>query len=166
MIRSIIAAVAENNVIGKDNDLVWHLPADLKFFKSKTKGHYVIMGRKTFESLDGLLPGRPTIIVTRQQDYHPEGCYVVNDIQHAFALAKSKGEKEAFILGGAEIYKLTLKLDVVDKMYLTEIEATFEGDTFFPEFDKKKWKEAARQPHAPDEKNKYSFAFVEYVRKK
>jgi dihydrofolate reductase len=165
MIRSIIAAVAENNVIGKDNRMVWHLPADLKYFKNKTKGHYVIMGRKTFESLDGQLPGRPTIIVTRQTDYHPEGCYVVHDVRNAFSLAEEKGENEVFILGGAEIYKLMLKLDLVDKMYLTEIKAVFEGDSFFPEFDKAQWKEVDRQSHAPDEKNKYPYAFVEYVRR-
>ncbi len=164
MIRSIIAAVAKNNVIGKDNGMVWHLPADLKYFKNKTKGHYVIMGRKTFESLDGQLPGRPTIIVTRQTDYHPEGCYVVHKVQDAFSLAEAKGEEEVFILGGAEIYKLTLRLDLIDKMYLTEIEAAFEGDSYFPEFDKTQWKETVREPHAPDEKNKYPFAFVEYVR--
>ena len=166
MIRSIIAAVAENNVIGKDNGMVWHLPADLKYFKNKTKGHYVIMGRKTFESLDGQLPGRPAIIVTRKTDYHPEGCYVVHEVHDAFALTETKGEDEVFILGGAEIYKLTLKLDLVDKMYLTEIKASFEGDTFFPEFDRQQWEEASRASHAPDEKNKYPYAFVEYVRKR
>ena len=166
MIRSIIAAVAENNVIGKDNGMVWHLPADLKYFKNKTQGHYVIMGRKTFESLDGQLSGRPTIIVTRKTDYHPQGYYVVHDVQDAFALAKSKGEKEVFILGGAEIYKLTLALDLVDKMYLTEIKASFEGDTFFPAFDRQQWEEVSRASHAPDEKNKYPYAFVEYVRKR
>lgn len=166
MIRSIIAAVAENNVLGKDNGMVWHLPADLKYFKNKTKGHYVIMGRKTFESLDGQLPGRPTIIVTRKNDYHPEGCYVVNDVHDAFKLAEAKGEEEVFILGGAEIYKLTLKLDLVDKMYLTEIKASFEGDVFFPEFDRQQWEEGSRASHTPDEKNKYPFAFVEYVCKR
>lgn len=165
MIRSIIAAVAENNVIGKNNGMVWHLPADLKYFKNKTKGHYVIMGRKTFESLNGQLPGRPSIIITRKTDYHPEGCYVVHDARKAVSLAEEKGENEVFILGGAEIYKLMLKLDLIDKMYLTEIKAVFEGDSFFPELDKAQWNEVDRQSHAPDEKNKYPYAFVEYVRK-
>ncbi len=164
MIKSIIAAKGANNVIGKANGMVWHLPADLKYFKNKTKGHYVVMGRKTFESLGTPLPGRPTIIVTRRKDYHPANCYVVHDLLAAFKLAEQKKEEELYILGGSEIYKQTLS--VADKMYLTEIKATFDGDAYFPEFNTENWTEVNREEHEADEKNKYAYTFVEYIRKK
>jgi dihydrofolate reductase len=160
MIRSIIAAKSDNNVIGKDNDLVWHMPADLKFFKNKTKGHWVIMGRKTFESMDGPLPNRTHIIITRQPDYKAEGCYVVNSVEDAFRIAGEQQLEQVFILGGAEIYALSM--DKADQMYITEIKSTFEGDTFFPEIDMTYWKEVNREEHDADEKNPYPYAFVEY----
>lgn len=160
MIKIIIAAKSDNNVIGKNNDLVWHMPADLKFFMNKTKGHYVIMGRKTFESLGKPLPGRPTIIVTRKKDYQAEGCWVVNTIPKAFEIADEQQQEDVFILGGAQIYEKTM--DLADKMFITEIKSTFEGDAFFPEIDFNYWKEVARYEHSPDDKNKYPYAFVEY----
>ncbi len=163
MIKSIIVARADNHVIGKDNGLVWHMPADLKRFKSKTLGHYIIMGRKTLESMDKPLPGRTTIVVTRNQDYHAEGCIVVHDVQDAFRLAEANKQEEVFILGGAEIYKLTM--DLVDKIYLTEIKASFEGDTFFPEINSQKWKEILREEHEADQKNPYPYAFVDLIRR-
>jgi len=160
MIKSIIAAKSNNNVIGKDNDLVWHMPADLKFFKNKTKGHWVIMGRKTFESMDGPLPNRTHIIITRQPDYQAEGCYIVNSVEDAFRIAREQQLEQVFILGGAEIYALSM--DKADQMYITEIKSTFEGDTFFPEIDMTYWKEVNREEHDADEKNPYPYAFVEY----
>lgn len=163
MIKSIIVAKAENNVIGKDNDLIWHMPADLRHFKNTTFGHYIIMGRKTFESFKKPLPGRTSIIITRNKDYQAEGCHVVHDLSQAFKIARDNHQEEAFILGGAEIYKLSL--DLADKIYLTEIKASFEGDAFFPEIDYTQWQETMREEHDADEKNPYPYAFVELVKK-
>lgn len=163
MIKSIIVAKSDNNVIGKDNGIIWHMPADLKYFKSKTMGHYIIMGRKTLESMDKPLPGRTTIVVTRNRNYRAEGCLIVHDIQDAFRIAEQNKQEEIFILGGAEIYKLTI--DIADKIYLTEIKAHFEGDAFFPEIDPGKWREVRREEHEADEKNRYPYAFVDFVRK-
>jgi len=160
MIKSIIAAVGANNVIGKNNDLVWHLPADLKFFKSKTSGHFVIMGRKTFESFNKPLPNRTHIIITRQPDYDFKDGYVVDDLGKAFSIAKARNQQEAFVLGGGEIYKQAI--NDCDRLYITEIKANFDGDTFFPIIDKSIWKEIKREEHAPDDKNKYPYAFVTY----
>lgn len=163
---SMIAAVAENRVIGKDNDLVWRLPDDMKFFMQKTSGHHVIMGRKNFESLPpkfSPLPNRTNIVVTRQQDLKIEGAIVVNSLEVALNICKKNGENEAFIIGGGEIYKLGL--EYADTLYITEIKASFDGDAFFPEYDKSKWQEADRQPHRTDEKHAYEFDFVTYIRK-
>lgn len=162
----MIAAVAENRVIGKDNDLVWRLPDDMKFFMQKTTDHHVIMGRKNFESLPpkfSPLPNRTNIVVTRQKDLKIEGTTVVNSIVEALSLAKQNGEKEAFIIGGGEIYKLGL--GIADTMYLTEIKHSFDGDAFFPEYDSSQWEEEERINHPIDEKHKYEFDFVTYVRK-
>ena len=164
---SMIAAVAENRVIGKDNDLVWRLPDDMKFFMQKTTDHHVIMGRKNFESLPpkfSPLPNRTNIVVTRQKDLKIEGTTVVNSIEEALSLADQNGEKEAFIIGGGEIYKLGL--DIADTMYLTEIKHSFDGDAFFPEYDSSQWEEVERINHPIDEKHKYEFDFVTYVRKR
>lgn len=160
MIKSIIAAKSDNNVIGKDNDLVWHMPADLRFFKNKTKGHWVIMGRKTFESMNGPLPNRSHIIITRRPDYQAEGCYVTDSIEGAFKIAEQQKLDDVFILGGAEIYAQTM--NKADRMFVTEIKSTFEGDTFFPEIDTTYWKEVGRDEHEADDKNPYDYAFVEY----
>lgn len=159
MLKSIIVAKGNNNVIGKDNDLVWHMPADLKHFKNTTFGHYIIMGRKTFEALKKPLPGRTTIVITRNNNYQAEGCIVVHNIEEAFKIGKDNNQEEVFILGGAEIYRLSM--DMADKIYLTEIKASFEGDAFFPEIDYSTWKETKRQEYEPDEKNPYPYAFVE-----
>jgi len=163
---SMIAAVAENYVIGKDNDLVWRLPDDMKFFMQKTTGHHVIMGRKNFESLPPKyrpLPNRTNIVITRQENYKAEGAHVVNSVQEALVIAHKNDEQEAFIIGGGEIYKLGL--DIADTMYITEIHESFEGDAYFPEFDKSKWNEIERIPHPVDEKHKYPFDFVTYKKK-
>ena len=164
MIKTIIAAKSTNNVIGKDNDLVWHMPADLKFFKNKTKGKLVIMGRKTFASIGNKpLPGRPTIIITRNPDFKADGCWVVDNIEKAFAIALAEGQDEVYILGGAQIYEETILQ--ADKMFITEIKSTFEGDAFFPEIDMNYWVEVSREEFEPDEKNKHPYAFVEYRRR-
>jgi dihydrofolate reductase len=165
MIISQIAAVASNGVIGKNNDLPWRLPDDMKFFMETTKGHHVIMGRKNYDSLlDKFkpLPNRTNIVVTRQKNLNAPGCIVVNDIDKSIAIAKENGEKEAFIIGGAEIYKMTLP--VSNKLYLTEIEAEVDGDTYFPEFDRNEWKETSRVHHPADARHKFAFDFVIYER--
>jgi len=163
MIKSIIVAKAKNNVIGKDNDLVWNLPADQKYFRNTTMGHYVIMGRKTFESLPKPLPGRVNIIITRNRDYKKEGAVVFNQLEDAFSFASSQGQQEVFILGGGEIYKKTL--ETADKLYITEIDEDFDGDTFFPEVNKQVWEEKSRMTYHADEDNAYNFDFVIYIRK-
>ena len=162
---AMIAAKTQNNVIGKDNDLPWHLPDDMKFFMQKTTGHHVIMGRKNFESLPpkfSPLPNRTNIIMTRKTDYHPEGTEVVHSLEDALAVAERGGEQEVFIIGGGEIYKLGL--DRADILYLTEIKTEMDGDAYFPEIDLDKWKETARTPHTTDDRHKYAFDFVTYVR--
>jgi dihydrofolate reductase len=160
---SAIAAVSKNMVIGKDNDLPWRLPDDMKFFMETTKGHHVVMGRKNYDSLKDKfkpLPNRTNIVITRQKDFNAPGCIVLNDIDKAVDLAKAAGENECFIIGGAEIYKLAMPR--TNRLYLTEIDAEIEGDTFFPKVDKNEWKEVFRKHHSKDEKHKYAFDFVIY----
>ncbi|MBC5994621.1 dihydrofolate reductase [Pontibacter cellulosilyticus] len=159
---SIIVATAENNVIGKDNQLIWHLPADLKHFKQLTMGHPILMGRKTYESIGKPLPGRTSIIITRQKDYKAEGCIVAHSVKEAIAKAKEIDEKVC-IIGGAEIYKQALPL--TDCIELTKIHHTFDGDTFFPEIKEDEWTVTAEEKHEPDEKNKYSYTFQTLRRK-
>jgi dihydrofolate reductase len=159
---SIIVAVAENNVIGKDNALIWHLPADMKYFKEKTTGHCVITGRKNYESIPEKyrpLPDRTNIIITRQKNYTAPGAIVVGSVEEAIEKAKKIGNNEIFIIGGAEIFKQTLHL--TDKIYYTKIYHPFEGDTFFPEINYKEWKETSKTDHIADEKNKYNYSFIE-----
>jgi len=167
MIVSLIVAIAENNVIGKDNDLIWHLPKDMAFFKSRTLGHHVISGRKNYESIPKRfrpLKDRVNIIVTRQKDYKEEGCLIVHSIEEGIELAKKNGEKECFIIGGGQIYKSVIENDLVDQLYITHVKETFEGDTYFPEFDASKWKEEVLFSHSRDEKNKHSFIVKKYIK--
>jgi len=166
MIISIIAAISENHVLGKDNDLVWHLPDDMRFFMKKTKGHHVIMGRKNYESIPVKyrpLPDRTNIVVTRQRHLSFPGCEVAHSIGDALVIAKQNHEEEVFIIGGGDIYRQVLNL--TDKMYLTEIYAVLDGDTFFPNIDKNKWTEMSRKKHDVDSDHEFSFDFVEYVKK-
>ncbi|MEQ8424745.1 MAG: dihydrofolate reductase [Cyclobacteriaceae bacterium] len=166
MIISLIAAISENRVIGKDNDLPWRLPDDMKFFMQTTSGHHVLMGRKNYDSLPEKfrpLPNRTNIVVTRQKTFMATGCEIVNSIQEGIELAKANGESELFIIGGAQIYEQALP--VADKLYLTEIKAEIKGDTFFPKFDSQQWSETSRKPHAADERHAYPFDFVTYQRK-
>ena len=161
---SIIVAVSANGVIGKDNDLIWHLPKDMQFFKETTIGHHVIMGRKNFESIPHKfrpLPNRTNIIVTRNKNYFADNCLVTNNLYDALQKSKKNNEKEAFIIGGGEIYKLALEEDLVDRIYLTRIHHEFDGDTFFPYIDKK-WKETSKTEYKKDKKHKYDFTFLTY----
>ncbi len=164
MLKSIIVAKTENNVIGRNNALAWHLPNDSKFFKTKTMGHYLIMGRKTFESIEKPLLGRKIIIVTKNQHYQAQGHSVVQSVATAFDIAEQAGEKEVFIAGGGEIYRATLAM--TDKLYLTEIKANVEGDTFFPTLNQHDWVEKKRQKHLPDAKHSYAYDFIEWDRRK
>ncbi|MBS4013691.1 MAG: dihydrofolate reductase [Bacteroidetes bacterium] len=164
MTVSIIAAVANNGVIGNKNRLIWHMPADLKFFRKTTLGHIMIMGRKTFESIGKPLPGRKTIIVTKQLDYKVEGCQIAHSYEEALKL--SKNEKHVFVVGGAQIYEYALNHKATKNLYLTRIFAAFDGDTFFPEVDCSKWELMERNDFEPDKDNKYPFSFMIYKRKK
>lgn len=163
MIKIIMAAKASNNIIGKNNELVWHLPADLKFFKQTTSGHTLIMGRKTFESLSNPLPNRNSWIITRNKDYHREGITIFHSLEGAIKAGEDQGLKTIFILGGGEIYRQSM--DIADKMIITEVHQNFEGDTYFPEIDPVVWQEVSREEHKADLKNKYDYAFVHYERK-
>jgi dihydrofolate reductase len=163
VIISIIVAVAENNVIGKDNKLIWHLPDDMKFFMEKTTGHCVITGRKNYESIPMKfrpLPNRTNIVVTNQNNYAAPGAVVVSSIDEGIAKAKEANEKELFIIGGAEIYKQTLNIS--DRIYLTKIYHTFDGDAFFPTLDTNEWKEVARKEGLVNEKNIYQHDYLIY----
>ena len=155
---SIIAAVSENNALGKENKLLWHLPADLKRLKSLTMGHHLIMGRKTFESLGKPLPGRPHVIISRQKNYQPDGVTVVDSLEKAIEFAKH--DDQAFVFGGGEIYRLALPF--VKKIYLTRVKALFEGDTYFPELISDEWKMVKCESYSPDEKNLFYYSFEEY----
>lgn len=165
MIVSAIAALSKNRVIGKDNDLPWRLPDDMKFFMETTQGHHVIMGRKNYDSLHPRfkpLPRRTNVVITRQENFEAPGCIVLNSLEPALELARRNGEAECFIIGGAEIYKLAMPFTT--RLYLTEIDAEIEGDTYFPAIDMNKWKETSRHHHDADERHQYGFDIVVYDR--
>lgn len=164
MMIALIVAASENNVIGKDNKLPWHLPDDLKFFKEKTDGHPLIMGRKTFESLPGLLPNRRHIIVTRDQQYNAEGAEEASSMDEAVMFAKKDNEAEQiYVIGGGEIFAQAM--DIANVIYLTRVHTEIEGDVYFPEIDMTQWEEVERREHAADEKHAYAFTFLTYRRK-
>jgi dihydrofolate reductase len=158
---TMIAAAGANNELGKDGDLVWHLPDDFKRFKSLTTGHHIIMGRKTFESFPKPLPNRTHVILTRDKNYKAEGCIIVHDMKTA--LEATIGDQNPFIIGGGEIY--TLGLEFAQRIELTRVHSSFNVDTYFPEIDEKKWKVKTSIPHLADEKHKYSFDYETWVRK-
>jgi dihydrofolate reductase len=162
MIASILAAVAANGVIGRDNQVPWRISTDLKRLKSLTLGHRVIMGRKTFESLPQALPGRTNIVITRDTSWRPpDGVLVAESVERALELAE--GDDEVFILGGAQIYEQTLHR--ADRMYITEVHADVDGDTRFPEFDDVvEWKLVDREDYEADAKNEFPFSFLTYER--
>lgn len=157
MTISAIVACAENRIIGKDNDLPWHLPGDLKWFKEKTLNRHIIMGRKSFESLTKPLPKRVNIVITRDKKYYHSGVIVVHSIDEALRVAHEEGEEEAFILGGGNIYEQTK--DLWDRLYLTKVHASPEGDTYFPEIDEALFQSSFCEKHLADEKNEYDFTF-------
>lgn len=160
---TLIAAVSENNALGRNGELLWHLPEDFKRFKALTTGHCIIMGRKTFESLPKLLSNRTHIVITRQSNYVPEGCIVVNSLKEAVEKAKTIDENP-YIIGGGEIYHLAL--DIADKIELTRVHATFDdADAFFPEIPQSKWKLIHSQNVSKNEKHLYDFTFETYVKK-
>jgi dihydrofolate reductase len=157
----LIVAKAKNNVIGKDNQLIWKLSSDLKRFKTLTSGHYILMGRKTYESLGKPLPNRTHLIISRNQDYQaPEGHYAFPSVEDAFIFCNKIGVEQLFIIGGGQIYKETINLS--DVLEITEIEARPDGDTIFPEINPEIWKEVDKESFPADEKNEYPYAFVRY----
>lgn len=161
---SLIVAKAHNNVIGKDNQLVWKLSGDLQHFKRTTLGHHVIMGRKTFESMGKPLPGRTSIVISRNKDYQVTSPHeVVHSLDEALETVRNKGLEKAFILGGAEIFKQALPF--VDEMIITEVDANPAGDTFFPAVDYSLWEKVSEERHSKDEKNEHNYTFVIYHRK-
>lgn len=160
MQTTIIAAIANNNALGKDNQLIWHLSADLKRFKKLTTGHHIIMGRNTFESIGKPLPNRTTIIITRNRKYKQEGCLVAYSLKEAIEMVKN--DDSPFIIGGAQIYKEAMK--IADKLDITFVHHDFEADVFFPEIDLKIWKEKSREFFKANKKNKFDYSFVAFDR--
>ena len=155
---TIVLARAINGVIGRDGQLPWHIPGDLKRFKALTMGHHIIMGRKTFESIGRILPGRTTIVVTRNSGFRVDGAVVVHDFGDA--IAKCAGDTEAFVIGGEKIFQSALAL--ADKIYLTEIDRNFDGDVYFPAIDMRAWRLVEREMnHDPEQKLDYAFTVYE-----
>lgn len=160
---TIIAAASENNALGKDNDLVWHLPDDFKRFKELTSGNYILMGRKTYESFPKPLPNRKHLIITRQDNYQvPENCFVFDSIQSAFDEVLEFSDKDIWIIGGGEIYKQSM--GIADRIELTRVHAEFEADTFFPEIGEE-WKLVKEEYHTSDDRHKYDFTYLTYDRR-
>jgi len=158
---TLIAAAGENNELGKDNDLVWHLPDDFKRFKQLTTGHHIIMGRKTFESFPKPLPNRTHIVITRNPNYKKEGAVVTNSMESALEIAKN--DNEIFIIGGGEIY--TLGLNFATKIELTRVHANFDVDTYFPNIPQEDWKLTNEVFHDKDERHQHSFTYQTFIRK-
>ncbi len=160
---TLIVAATENNAIGKDNQLLWHLPQDLKFFKNTTWAMPVVMGRKTFESFNKLLPGRINIVITTKTGWNAAGVQVATDIPAGIEAAKATNCKEIFIIGGGEIYKQTITM--ANRIYMTRVHAELEGDTFFPAIDEANWELKASEDFKADEKHKYDFSFQRWEKK-
>ena len=158
---TMIAAAGQNNELGKDNDLVWHLPDDFKRFKKLTTGHHIIMGRKTFESFPKPLPNRTHIVITRDTSYQKEGAVVVHSIDEA--LIKSSSDDQPFVIGGGEIYALAM--EIADVIELTRVHSSFDADTFFPEIDDTKWELDTKVFHDSDDRHAFSFTFETWKRK-
>lgn len=163
MTLSIIAALATNDVIGRDNRLPWHMPADLKRFKQLTTGHHVLMGRKTFDEIRTPLPGRINVVITRNPGFAADGILVASSVDEAVTMAEASHDDEIFVIGGAEIIAQTLHR--ADRMYLTRIHGEPEGDTFFPEFDEvNEWRLVEREDFEPDARHEYAWSFLTYER--
>lgn len=165
---SLIAAVAENGVIGKDNDLVWKLPDDMRFFSQMTRGHHVLMGRRNFESIPAKyrpLPGRPNVVISRNGDYDAEGSLVVSSIEAGLALARQAGETESFIIGGGQIYRAALESGIAEYQYITHVHGSPDGDTFYPKFDANDWRKTILSEHAADDRHAMAFTICKYDRR-
>ena len=160
---SCIVAIAKNNVIGKDNDIPWYLPADLKYFKKTTINHHIIMGRNCYESIGKPLPKRTNIVLTRNPFFIVSNCVITNSVEAALKIAEENGEEEAFIIGGAQIYEQSM--EYWDKLYLTEVDLEVEGDVFFPEINFDEWNLISEESHLADEKNEHNYVFKIYERK-
>ena len=158
---SIIVAIAENNVIGNNNQLIWHISEDLKRFKALTTGHCIIMGRKTFESIGKALPKRTNIVVTRNESFRADGCSVVNSLEAAIEMCGN--EEEVFIIGGGELYRQALPM--ANKLYITRIHESFEGDTYFPEIEENEWYPESIERKKPADENGLEYSFINYVRR-
>ena len=158
----MIAAVAENNALGKNNDLLWHLPLDFKRFKEITSGHHIIMGRKTFESFPRPLPNRTHVVITRQNDFSREGCIVVQDIQKAIAVCPKN--EDIYIIGGGEIYRQSIHL--ADQLDITRVHNSFDADVYFPEIDPEIWELTSEIFNLKDEKHLFDYTFQTFVRRK
>lgn len=155
-----IAAVSNSNAIGKDNQLLWHLPDDFKRFKTLTSGHYIIMGRKTFESFPKALPNRIHVIITRNKDYKADGCIIVESIEEAISVCPK--DKDVYIIGGGEIYKQSM--DLIDRIELTRVDCDLDGDTLFPIVSLDNWKVINSELHTKDDRHKYDFEYLTYDR--
>jgi len=164
MTISIIVAMSENNAIGKNGKIPWHLPNDLKHFKKVTLGHHIIMGRKTYDSIGKPLPGRTNVVITRQKELKIEGCEVVNSLGAALAIARLDNQDEVFIIGGASLYKSILA--DAEKLYLTRVHTrVIEPDTYFPEIDEKMWIESQSSPYLPDEEHDHAYTIQLFERR-
>ena len=163
MIISQIVAVSLNNVIGKDNGLPWSMPTDSAYFKNKTWGHYIVTGRKNYEAEKKALPGRTNIVLTRNEKLKLADAIVVQKLEDAIAISKKAGEKELFIVGGEEIYRLANL--VTNRIYLTRIHAILEGDTYYPEINHEAWQQVSIDKRKADENNPYDYDFIIYERK-
>ncbi|MCF0053766.1 dihydrofolate reductase [Dyadobacter sp. LJ53] len=164
MLISIIVAVSENGAIGKDNQLLWRLPDDLKRFKQLTLGHPMIMGRKTFESIGKPLPGRTSIVITKQKDLSVEGILIAHSLEEALNIARGIEQSETFIVGGGEIYRQSMPM--ADRLYVTEVKTIINGDTFFEITNPDAWTETERIAHEADERHNLKFEFVNYIKQK
>ena len=165
MIISIIVAISKNQVIGKNNQLIWHLPKDMKYFMDTTMDTVVIMGRKNYESIPKKyrpLKNRKNVIITRNKSYKAEGCTVVNSIDESLKVLNNIENKEVFVIGGVEIYKKFLEKGLIDRMYVTHIDEYFDGDTFFPEVNYESWKSSEILVHIKDEVNPHDFKIMVY----
>jgi dihydrofolate reductase len=157
----LIAAIAQNNALGLNNKMIWHLPNDFKRFKSLTTGNHIVMGRKTFESLPKMLPNRTHVVISRQESFKPEGCIMAKNIEDA--IAKCPIESDIYIIGGGEIYKQTLS--IAHKLELTRVHHDFEADVFFPEIDSNDWELITNENFEADEKHQYGYSFETYSKK-
>lgn len=165
MIVSAIVAVGKNLEIGKDNDLLWHLPADMKYFRETTSGHHIITGRKSYESIPEKyrpLPNRINVVVTRQHEFKMDGAVVMDSIESAVTFAKEAGETEVFIIGGGQVYNQSISKGLVNRLYITWVNEAFEADTYFPSLDFKHWKKMSETEHPSDQRNKFNMTFSVY----